>query len=96
MGFEDENGEIKDLGRMLYVDVFFILIGLFLGISIVIIFGEFVFGIVVGVRIGFVLIVIVVLFLVIFIFILLFGIVFIYVVVFVFVMVGVFMFESIK
>ncbi|MGL4344320.1 MAG: NCS2 family permease [Cellulosilyticaceae bacterium] len=53
MGLEDEKGEIKGLGRMLYADVSATLIGAFLGTSTVTSLGESAAGIAAGARTGF-------------------------------------------
>lgn len=96
MGLEDENCEIKDLGRMLYADVSSTLIGSFLGTSTVTTFGESASGIAAGARTGLASIVTAALFLATLIFTPLLGIVPTYAAAPALVMVGVFMFESIK
>ncbi|MPQ44333.1 NCS2 family permease [Clostridium tarantellae] len=96
MGLEDEKGEIKGLGRMLYADVASTLIGSLLGTSTVTTFGESAAGIAVGARTGLASVVTALLFLVTLIFTPLLSIVPSYAASPALVMVGIFMFTSIK
>lgn len=96
MGLEDEKGEIKDLGRMLYADVSATIIGAFLGTSTVTSLGESAAGIAAGARTGFASVITVLLLAVTLLFTPLLGIVPSYAASPALVMVGVFMFSNIK
>lgn len=96
MGLEDEQGNIKGLGKMLYADVISTLIGAFLGTSTVTTFGESAAGIAAGARTGLASVVTSLLFMVTLIFTPLLGMVPSYAASPALVMVGVFMFTNIK
>ncbi|MEG1311167.1 MAG: NCS2 family permease, partial [Romboutsia sp.] len=96
MGLEDENGNIKGLGKMLYADVTSTLIGALLGTSTVTTFGESAAGISAGARTGLASVITALLFMVTLIFTPLLSIVPSYVASPALVMVGVFMFTNIK
>lgn len=96
VGLMDEKGEIKGLDKVFVVDFFVIVVSVVMGFIVMNVYVENVVGIVEGGKMGFKVLVVVILFLVSFLFMLLISIIFFFVIVFILIMVGVFMLIEIK
>lgn len=93
VGLEDSEGNIFNLDKVLFVDFIGIFVFFILGIFEIIFYVEFIIGVEVGVKIGFLFVVVVLLFLLFLVLFLIFNIFIYFFVIFgVFVLVGVLMF----
>lgn len=92
----DEKGNVFNVGRVLFIDVVVIIVGVGFGVFIVIIYVESLIGVIVGGRIGWIVIIVGILFLVVMFFFFVFIVILLCVIVLVLIYVGYLMFGIVK